>query len=715
MKRNKILLTALLLLILTALVACTSGKKTTDPVHSPDSEPAPTETATATPSADSSSSEENSPTPSGSSDLPPEEHVITVKEAIDIANALPEGETAAERYYIRAKVSEITNANYGAMNIADESGTIYVYGSYSADGTVGYASMTDKPYKDAEIYISALVQNFRGTPELKSVWILEFKNADINVDESKYTDMSVLEARNAEEGKLIKVDGVVAQMTYANGKIPSGFILVDNTNAIYVYDGQIAARVAIGNTVTVLAEKTNWILESEQANAEKFGYDGCCQLQNAVLKSNDGKTADFDTSWISETTVKDIMETPVTENITTTIYKVNAFVQRSAGNGFVNYYINDLDGKTGSYTYTQCSGGDFEWLDAFDGKVCTVYLTVLNAKSTGTGCVWRFLPVKVVDENFTFDMSDAAEFAVNYYVLDQFLPSYAADPVLNLTTSVTVDTFDFTVDIGYTSDNTKVAYIENGVLHIAGTGKATITVTAKCGNYKEYTTTVEILSEVPTNYDYITVKDAIDAGVNDSVTVKGVVASSLVNQKGGFYLIDATGVIAVKFNLADDIKNIAPGDEIIITGKRDAYKAQNGYPGQVCITGATLVVNLYGEKDYSTATFVTDKSFADIYALAEDTATDYTTTVFVTDVKIDSKVTTYAANFYLVNPDNSEERITLYSASGAQYLWLGDYVGKTVKMEFALCNWNAKNPYKACVLAVYTESGEKIVNTLNFD
>ena len=69
------------------------------------------------------------------------------------------------------------------------------------------------------------------------------------------------------EGAKVKVDGVVAQITYANGKIPSGVILVDDTGSIYVYDGNIAGRAKVGNTVTVLGAKTWWILEDETNNA----------------------------------------------------------------------------------------------------------------------------------------------------------------------------------------------------------------------------------------------------------------------------------------------------------------------------------------------------------------------------------------------------------------------------------------------------------------
>ncbi len=232
--------------------------------------------------------------------------------------------------------------------------------------------------------------------------------------------MNIANARNAAKDSLIKTSGVVSRITFANGKIPSGFILIDGTSSIYVYDPQIAVRVAIGNFVTILGTKDYYILADEISSAEKFGYKGCNQLTKVILKENDNNTNAFDKTWITETTVKDILETPISQDITSLTYKVNALVKKQQGTGFVNYYFNDIDGVTGSYTYTQCNGGDFTWLDEFDGKICTVYLTAINAKSNNAGCVWRFIPIEVKDEGYEFDVNEAAEYAIKYVAADQF-------------------------------------------------------------------------------------------------------------------------------------------------------------------------------------------------------------------------------------------------------------------------------------------------------
>ena len=244
------------------------------------------------------------------------------------------------------------------------------------------------------VLLYCTLQNFNGnTRQAKSAWIIDFIPADKVVDESEYTKVSIADARNATVGAKLSVTGVVAAITYANGMIPSGVYLVDGTESIYVYSNDVAQRVAVGNTITVIGVRDNWILSTEATNAAKFGYKGCCQISDANLVSNDNGNSDFNKTWIPTSTVKEIIETPVTENITSTIFKVNALVKKVPGNGFVNYYFFDIDGETGAYTYTQCNGSDFAWLDAFDGKICTVYLSALNAKSTATDCYFRFVPV----------------------------------------------------------------------------------------------------------------------------------------------------------------------------------------------------------------------------------------------------------------------------------------------------------------------------------
>ena len=646
----------------------------------------------------------------------PQYETITIAEALALCGE--PGNITTERYYIRATVKSIKNAQYGQMVIEDATGTIEVYGTYSADGSLTYPELDYQPVKGDEVLLHCILQNYNGTKEVKNARLIEYVNNQGSIDVSDYTAATVAEAREAEAGATLKVKGVVARITFANGMKPNGFILVDSTASIYVYDMDAAQRVQIGNTVEVAGTKDYWILDSEKESAEKFGYTGCNQLTSVTLVSNDKGNTAFDTSWITETTVKDLIETPVTENITTQIYKVTALVKKVPGSGFVNYYFYDLDGETGSYTYTQCNGNDFAWLDAFDGKICTVYLTALNAKSAASSCFFRLLPVAVYDEQFQFDLADTAKHVVQYYGVGQFMPSYTGDPAVELITTASSTLLGFEgAALTYSSSNEDVVYFTETdgktVFHCGDAGTATVTVTASY-NGSSYSETVEILVESNEEVDSITVADAILAPIDTTVTVKGIVGPSVVN-KDGFYLFGEDGsVIAVLVASTDELAGLEIGHEIVITGMRERYVKDDSYEthGQTSIVNTTVVANYYGSHEYSTEKFITDSTVEAFYDL--DETVDYSTTVYVLTVRIERTGNQYSTNYALYST-TSNTYISLYCSGAGQYdPLLKQFVGQTVTLEIAPCNWNNKDHWKGCVLAVRTEDG-KVYNQLNFD
>ena len=691
MLRLLALLLVSLMLMTGALVSCTNDP--TDP------ETNPTDT-----------------TPETDPETDPQYETITIAEALALCGE--PGNITTERYYIRATVKSIKNAQYGQMVIEDATGTIEVYGTYSADGSLTYPELDYQPVKGDEVLLHCILQNYNGTKEVKNARLIEYVNNQGSIDVSDYTAATVAEARDAEAGATLKVKGVVARITFANGMKPNGFILVDNTASIYVYDMDAAQRVQIGNTVEVAGTKDYWILDGEKESAEKFGYTGCNQLTSVTLVSNDKGNTAFDTSWITETTVKELIETPVTEDVTTQIYKVTALVKKVPGSGFVNYYFYDLDGETGAYTYTQCNGGDFAWLDAFDGKICTVYLTALNAKSAASSCFFRLLPVAVYDEQFQFDLADTAKHVVQYYGVGQFMPSYTGDPAVELITTAASTLLGFEgAALTYSSSNEDVVYFTETdgktVFHCGDAGTATVTVTASY-NGSSYSETVEILVESNEEVDSITVADAILAPIDTTVTVKGIVGPSVVN-KDGFYLFGEDGsVIAVLVASTDELAGLEIGHEIVITGMRERYVKDDSYEthGQTSIVNATVVANYYGSHEYSTEKFITDSTVEAFYEL--DETVDHSTTVYVLTVRVERTGNQYSTNYALYST-TSDTYISLYCSGAGQYdPLLKQFVGQTVTLEIAPCNWNSKTYWRGCVLAVRTEDG-KVYNQLNFD
>ncbi len=696
MKLSKLARIALLAVLscMLILVACDTNNDISTEAPTSESTEAPTGAPTEAPAQD----ENKYPT-------------ISIKEAIEIC--MKNDEPTVERYYLKGTITAIDNAQYGAMTISDGTGSIYVYGTYSSDGSIGYAEMEEKPYKGDEVVLHCTLQNYNGTPEVKNARLIEFKRADIEIDESAYAEMTIAEARDAESGEKVKVTGVVAAITYADGYIPMGTFLVDGTQSIYVYGRDLAQRVNVGNTVTILSTKEYWVLENEKNNADKFGYSGCCQLAEAELVSIDESVKEFDKTWIPESCVKDIIETPVTENITTTIYKVNALVKKVEGTGFTNYYFFDIDGETGTYTYSQCSGGDFSWLDKFDGKICTVYISALNAKSTATECFFRFVPVAVYDDGFKFDTSKTAEYALKYHGIDQFRESYTGNPAAELVTSVSSELLGFEgATLTYFSSNESVVYFTTEgskvIFNCGESGKATVTVKAVY-NGKEATAKVEITVGENASVDAITVKEAVDSADDTEVVVKGIVGPSVVN-KDGFYLIDETGVIAVLVNDVSVFDEIEIGHEVVIRGKRECYKKDTtSQAGQISIVSAEVVANYYGDHEYDTGTFITGKTLADLYAL--DAMEDHSAEVYIVKATVNLVENAYYTSIELKDGGTT---LGLYCSGAGQYSFLKDFAGQEVEMEIAPCNWNDKKYYRGCVLAVYTEDG-KVLNELNFN
>lgn len=634
---------------------------------------------------------------------------ISIAEALEIAKQ--SGESASnELYYIYGTIVKVTNPTYGEMTITDGNNELYVYGTKDENDVLYGSWTTEKPVAGDEVVLYGKLKMFNGSPEMDRSIIKEFNHIIPTIDTTEYKEMSISNARKAKEGEKIQLSGVVATITNAFGNIPNGFYLIDDTGSIYVYGSDAAQQVSVGNTVTVACEKTYYINPDEIVNANKYNYQGALQVQNPIIINNDKGNSEFNKAWIKESTVKDIIETKMDNNITSDIFKVNAFINKDIQPGYVNYYINDLDGKTGSYVYTMCNGSDFGWLDKYDGKICTIYLSPINCKATSGGTNYRFIPIFVEDNGFVFDVKNACEYAIKYHILDQFKSLYQNNPKLNVITSVSSEILGFSdVKISYVSNNTNVVYFENDIMNTKDDGQAKITITAKYNDY-EYTTEINIEVKKGEEVSYSCVSDVIKSDDGTVVVVRGIVSASLINQTG-FYLIDETGVIAVTCS-GDVLSSLELGQDVIIEGtlghrKKDAAGA---YAGQIEIANAKVLVNYYGNYQYSKQSFITGKTINDICSL--NYTEDHSTEVYIVKGKIKYVEAEYYTNYYIVSEDGASE-LLLYSSNGSQYSWLKEFASEVVTLEIAPVNWNSKNSYKGCVISV-SNSEKTVVNNFNF-
>ena len=638
---------------------------------------------------------------------------ISLPMAIAIARDGGEDFTSNDTYYITGWVSSVSNASFGELTITDGNVSIYAYGISNYTSGDGYPLLGD-------VVVLEAVLGTKGTDvELKNTTkLVEWH--DVKVDEKEYTASTIVEARNAEAGSKLIVEGVVAGFTYKNAKTTSGkyvadgLYLVNGTDSIYVFGVDLCSVVEIGNTIKIAGVKEFFIQEKEISLAEKYGFAGACQLSSVELIENKGGNTDVLANSFEKTTIKNLMENNYDANITTQIYEVNALIRKVPGDGFVNYYINDLDGKTGTYTYTKCNGNDFGWIDSYlnaNGEyLCTLLVTVCNAKATASGCNWRMVPLKLLAP-FTFDKANTAEFVLEYLVLTEFDEVYYANPETELITTHASELLGYEgVTVSYVSDNESVVKftdsLDKKVLNVLALGEANVTITVNY-NGTTATKTIKIVRDGEPVFEALTVKEAINTPKGEEVTVMGIVAGGVANQKTGFYLIDETGVIAVKMLDADQLAKVAQGNKVVIKGKREQYKQTDTLPGQTSIVDAEVVHNYFGEHEYSTTTFqeTTLEEIASVPATEDRTAQVY----------IIEAATKFSSDGRSVIIENGGKSLALYASGVGQYKWLTDLgLDKTVRMEVALCNWNNKTTYKAYVLAVYLEDGSKVVNPNNF-
>ena len=99
---------------------------------------------------------------------------ITVSEALELClNYVSSPST--QRYYIIATVTEIQNTTYGQFMVADETGSIMVYGTNSADGSLRYDAMGINLAVGDMILIYGTLQNYKGnTKEVQNARLIDY-------------------------------------------------------------------------------------------------------------------------------------------------------------------------------------------------------------------------------------------------------------------------------------------------------------------------------------------------------------------------------------------------------------------------------------------------------------------------------------------------------------------------------------------------------------
>ena len=639
----------------------------------------------------------------------PDVQTLTCAEAIVKANEIGETESE-ERFIIKGKVKSVKSAQFGKFTIEDSTGELFVFHSFNADGTIAYNDMTDRPVKGDDITIKTKLHAFKGNGEAVDAWIIDFKHQEIPED-SSYTKMTITEARNAAVNTKVEVEGTVAFITKGQKNVLDGFYLISDSDSIYVFDGDLANQVKVGNKITLRGTKKMFILPKEQSFADKYGYTGSCQIDTCQLVKNDNGNNTIDLSFAEEITIKELINKPNNENYTTKTFKVNAYVNKVVSREFVNYYINDLDNKTGSYVYTQNSGADFAYLDEFDGKICTVYLAPHNMKSSAAGCVQRYIPLAVKNENYKFDLTKTNDFVLEYELKDLFRDAYNVNVDIEVPTSYKNDDLGINnVKIEWSTSTPELVTIDskdNTVIKLTNAKLGDAKIKAKItynGVSLEHEFTIKMV-ETP-KFDSINVKSAIDS-LNQVVTVKGIAGPSLINQTG-FYLIDESGVIVVRIN-EKDMNQVKMGQLVTIKGKvLDFSSNAKATKFMRIINEAELLLNEFGKHNYETTSFL-EKDFNEILTIAKEATALSCAQAYKTKLVIKSVEDRFSVNYFLCRVEDLDkdfeteikptgQYISIYN-NGDQSDYLLPYCNKEITVEFTLCNYNGKDYYSAGIIS----------------
>ncbi|MBR3863907.1 MAG: hypothetical protein IKJ19_02170 [Clostridia bacterium] len=128
-------------------------------------------------------------------------NLITLAQFNEYANTFAHNTTSALKYRITGVVTSIASAEWGNCYIKDESGEIvYVYGLYSADGSVRYDAMSVKPAVGDTVTLLTVCGNYNG-PQAKDAWLIELSSHTHTWQNATCTTPKTCSTCGATEGK----------------------------------------------------------------------------------------------------------------------------------------------------------------------------------------------------------------------------------------------------------------------------------------------------------------------------------------------------------------------------------------------------------------------------------------------------------------------------------------------------------------------------------
>ena len=292
---------------------------------------------------------------------------VTIPEAIEIAK-----EGNGKKYIVRGTVVEVKNATWGNMYIEDAEGNkLYIYGTYSADGSVRYDAMEVKPNVGDKVMLLGELSTYNGESQMKNGWLLSHELAPepipdpVEITIPKANEIGAAKEHNTYTAEMYIVTGTVSEIV--NDMYGNLYIEDAEGNKLYVYglynaDGvrfdKLDTQPKVGDIVTLVG-----VLGQ---------YNGNPQMKNATMTAHEVVEDEVPvppTPDPVEITIADaIARGAAMEHNTYTeeMYIITGVVAEITSDVWGNMYIQDADGnKILLYGLYDADGNRF---DAFATK-----------------------------------------------------------------------------------------------------------------------------------------------------------------------------------------------------------------------------------------------------------------------------------------------------------------------------------------------------------
>lgn len=168
---------------------------------------------------------------------------LTIAQALELGASKSSNEYTSGKYYVTGKVTEVYGLEYGNMRITDDAGNILtVYGSYSADGSTRYDAMDPKPDAGDTVKFYGIIGQYKGTPQMKNAWIIEFTDGTppVNNDPTPDTELTIPQA--------LELGASKNHESYTQGKYYVTGVVAEVSNPQY---GNMTIKDEAGNVLTI--------------------------------------------------------------------------------------------------------------------------------------------------------------------------------------------------------------------------------------------------------------------------------------------------------------------------------------------------------------------------------------------------------------------------------------------------------------------------------